>query len=98
MTEAPFYYSYFHGQGRELLAETLGDPNPFTMPGEKIVERVLSAGYTPNLQRVDREPFTGADAVSVVERDGQHFFVYIDVEAERIAVQEQRADAYEARE
>ena len=36
-----------------------------------------------------------ADAVSVVEREGQHFFVFIDLEAERIAVQEQRADAYE---
>ena len=65
------------------------------MSGDKIVERVLAAGYTPNLDRVEREPYAGADAVSVVERDGQHFFVYIDVEAERIAVQEVRQDAYE---
>ncbi len=96
MTDAPFYYSYFHGQGRELLAETLGDPNPFTMPGEKIVERVLAAGYTPDLEHVEHEPFPDADAMSIVERDGQHFFVYIDVEGERIAVQEKRAGAYEA--
>lgn len=38
---------------------------------------------------------SGADVFSVAERDGQHFFVYIDVEAARIAVQEQRAEAYE---
>ena len=95
MTEAPFYYWYFVGQGRELLAEELHDPFPFTLPGDKIVERVLAAGYRPNLERVEREPYESADAVSVVERDGQHFFVFIDVEAERIAVQEMRTDAYE---
>ncbi len=94
MTEAPFYYWYFVGIGRELLARTLGDPHPFTLPGDKIVERVLAADYGPGLHPVEREPYTGADAVSVVERDGQHFFVFIDVEAERIAIQEQRTDAY----
>ena len=60
MTEPPFYYRYFVGDGRELLAETLGDPNPFTMPGDKIVERVLAAGYTPNLKRVERDPYPRA--------------------------------------
>ena len=93
MTDAPFYYWYFHGQGRELLAEALGDPHPFTLPGDKIVERVLLSGYTPNLELVERDPYPRADALSVVEREGQHFLVFIDIEAETIAVQEVRADA-----
>lgn len=73
MTEPPFYYRYFVGDGRELLAETLGDPHPFTLSGDKIVEGVLAAGSTPNLERVEREPYTGADAVSIVEREGSTF-------------------------
>lgn len=64
------------------------------MAGEKIVERVFAAGCRPNLQPVEREPFAGADVVSVVERDGQQLFVFIDDEAERIAVEEMRVDAF----
>lgn len=96
MTEAPFYYWCFMGTGREMLSEELHEPHPFTLPGDKILKRVLAAGSTPNLDRVEREPYESADAVSVVERDGRHFFVFIDVEAERIAVQEVRAEAYQA--
>ena len=92
--EPPYFYTYFAGQGRELLALELDDPNPFTLSGAKIVERVL-AGYKPDLGHQEREPYHTADALSVVERDGQHFLVSIDVEGETIAVQEQRADAYE---
>lgn len=32
----PYYYSYCHGTGRELLADILGDPDPFGMPGTEI--------------------------------------------------------------
>ena len=95
MTDAPFYYSYFHGQGRELLAEELHDPHPFTLRGDKIVDRVIAAGYVPDLDRVERQPYPRADALSVVERDGKHFLVFIDVEAETIAVQEVRVDTYD---
>jgi hypothetical protein len=40
-------------------------------------------------------PTPTTDALAVVERERQHFLVSIDVEAETIAVQEQRMHAYE---
>ena len=91
---SPWHYIYFHGQGRDLLAETLGAADPFSLPGSEIVERVLAAGFTPDLEHARRTQFPTAKNVSMVERDGQSFIVSIDTGAETIAVQEERADAY----
>lgn len=91
-----WHYSYFAGRGRELLAEELGASDPFSLPGAEIVERMLAAGYTPDLESARRVPFPMSGLVDKIERDGQTFLVSIDSEAETIAVQEQRADAYEA--
>ena len=68
---------------------------PLSLPGSEIVERILAAGHTPDLKREQRLPFPVADNMAVVNRKGQTFVVSIDTEAETIAVQEQREDAYE---
>ena len=96
MTKAPLFYTYFAGQGLELLRLELDDPNPFTLPAAKIVERVLAAGFKPDLEHQEREPYHTADALSVIEREGQTFLVSVDIEGETIAVQEQRMKAYGA--
>lgn len=95
MTKAPYFYSYFSGHGRELLAETLGDAHPFTLSGSEIVERMLAAGYKPDPDQVWLEPLPTSGSVSVVHREGQTFIVSIDTEAETITVEEQRTEAYE---
>lgn len=92
---SPWYYSYFAGRGRELLAETLGDVDPFTLPAPEIVERVLAGGYTPDLESGRRRPFSLTGLIDSVIRDGQKFLVSTDAEAETIGVQEMREDAYE---
>ena len=92
--EPPFYYSLFAGTGRGLLAETFGDPDPFSLPASVIVERILAAGYTPDLEHEQRLPFPVADNMAVVNRKGHTFVVSIEPEAETIAVQEHRDDAY----
>lgn len=88
MIEAPYFYTHFAGRGRELLALELSDPNPFTLSGEKIVERVLAAGYKPDVENKEREAYPTPDALAIVSRNGQHFLVSVDVEGETIAVQE----------
>ena len=97
MTESPYFYSYFFGRGRELLAETLGAEDPFSLPGSEIVERVLAAGFSPDIEHEQRMPFPVADNMAVVRREGQTFAVSVDPETETIAVQEVREDAYEGR-
>ena len=94
MTDAPFYYWYFFGHGRELLEEELRDPHPFSLPGAAIVERVLAAGYTPQSENIERKPFKIVDQTSLVRRGDQTFLVWVNQGSETIAVQEQRADAY----
>lgn len=95
MTDPLFYYSYFSGRGRELLAEALDNSSPFTLPGSEIVERVLNAGYGPDLAKVQSAPFSAGQATPPVSHEGQTFLVVIDTEAELISVQEERATAYE---
>ncbi len=92
---APFYYWYFFGRGREFLEKELRDPHPFSLSGAAIVERVLAAGYTPQSENVERKPFKIADQTSIVRRGDQTFLVWVNHAAETIAVQEQRANAYE---
>ena len=51
MTDAPFYYGISRHRPR-AAGRNVGRPFPFTLPGAKIVERVLAAGYTPVLDQV----------------------------------------------
>lgn len=67
----PYYYSYFIGRGRDLLADELGDPDPFSLPSDVIVHRVLEAGHTPDLESVRRTPFPTAEKISMVMRNGR---------------------------
>ena len=94
MTESPYFYSYLYGKGRNLLAATLGAEDPFGLPGSEIVDRILAAGFTPDIGSAQRKPFPTAHEVSVVNRERQTFIVSIDTEAETIGVQEMRDDAY----
>lgn len=89
-----WFYIFFHGTGRELLADALGDPDPFRLSGSEIVERVLAAGYGPDLQTAQRFPFPATGRVDTVDRNGLRFIVSVALMSEAITVQEQRENAY----
>ncbi len=91
-----FFYSYFSGHGREILADVLGDPDPFAIPPAELVERILAQGYTPVLDRPNTEPWRTTGKVTSVERDGQTFIVCVSRDAEEISLQERREDRYDA--
>ncbi len=42
-----FFYSYFSGRGRAILADELNVNDAFALSPAEIVERILMAGYTP---------------------------------------------------
>jgi hypothetical protein len=92
------FYSYITGHGRALLADTLGVEDPFALEPAEIVERVLAAGYTPNLDRPNAESWPQIGIITEVPRDGQTFLVAVGRDAEEISMQEMRADPYEVAE
>ena len=95
MTHA-FYYGLFAGRGRELLAETLGEPDPFDLPPAEILDRVVGMGFGPDLAQESRRPFAiGAGWSRTVDRADQRFIISVDAAAETIAVQEIRRDRYD---
>ncbi len=89
-----FYYSYFAGHGRAILAEELRAEDPFGLAPADIVERVLSAGHTPAVDRPRPEPWPQVGIITEVPRDGQTFLVAVGRDAEEISLQEVRADPY----
>ncbi len=89
-----FYYSYFTGHGRVSLAHTLGTSDPFGLEPCKIIERILAAGFRPVLKKPKTEPWRTIGPVSEVAVDGQTFLIAVAKKAERISIQEVRADAY----
>lgn len=93
-----FYYSYFSGHGRALLADELGAEDPFSLSPAEIVERILAAGYPPNVEWLSHEPWPQLGIVTVIRRDGQSFHVAVSRDAERISLQEVRLSGYEAQE
>ncbi len=90
-----WFYTYFAGRGRELLAETLGVEDPFSLPGSEIVDRILAAGFTPDVEHGQRKPFALTGLVELVKHADQRFYVSINPDSEKITVQERRADRYE---
>ena len=93
-----FYYSYFSGHGRALLADQLDAEDPFSLSPAEIVERILMAGYPPNVEWPSSKPWPQIGIVTVVRRDGQSFRVAVSRDAERISLQEVRYTGYEAQE
>ncbi len=89
-----FYYSYFVGHGRAILASELGAEDPFGLAPPDIVERVLAAGHTPTVDRPRTEPWPQVGIVTEVPRDGQTFLLAVGRDAEEISLQEARADPY----
>ncbi len=89
-----FFYSYFSGHGREILADVLDAEDPFGMAPAEVVERILAAGYTPVVDQPKEEPWRYIGTVSQVERDEQAFLVR-SRDAEEIGLQEMRADRYD---
>ncbi len=94
MGVAMFYYSYFSCRGREILADVLGDDDPFAIPPAELVERILDQGYTPVIDRPKPEPWRTIGTVTEVEREEQTFIVSVSRDAEKISLQEMRIDAY----
>ncbi len=88
------YYSWFHGHGRTILADDLGAEDPFGLDSAVIVDRIIAAGYTPEVDRPQEAPFRGLGLVAEVERDGVNYLVSISKDAEEIGVQEWRDVAY----
>ena len=72
-----FYYSYFSGHGREILADVLGDDDPFAIASADLVERILDQGYTPVVDNPKPEMWRTVGKVTEVERDVQTFIVCI---------------------
>ncbi len=89
------YYSYFSGHGRAILADELNASDPFALSPAEIIERILMAGYTPNVGCFSSEPWPQAGAVTEVRRDGQSFRVGVSRDAERISLQEVRYSGYD---
>ena len=85
-----FFYSYFSGHGREILADVLGADDPFGIPPAEIVERVLTNGYTPVVDQPKTEMWRTVGTVTEVERDGQTFIVCVSRDAQEIGLQEAR--------
>ena len=89
-----FFYSYYSGHGREILAEALGAEDPFSLSPAEIVERILAAGYVPVINQPKEEPWQCIGFVSQVDRDEQTFLVAVSRDAQEIVLQEIRADPY----
>ncbi len=89
-----FYYSYFSGHGREILADVLGDDDPFSIPPAEIIERVLALGFSPDVTKHSAEIWPTIGRVFEVWREKQDFLVAVSRDAQEVSVQEARADAY----
>ncbi len=89
------FYSCLTGHGRALLADTLGVEDPFALEPAEIVERVLAAGYTPDIDRPNAESWPSSGIVTVVRREDQTFLVSVSRHAEEISMQEMRVKRYE---
>lgn len=79
-------------QARELLTKTLNNSDLSTRPADKIANRVLAAGYRPDLGSVKRKPFVTSDDVLIVGRGDQMFLASVDTEAKILLVQERRGE------
>ncbi len=89
------YYCYFIGQGHDLLREQLRADDPFALSPSEIVQRLLAAGFGPNVGLGQRHLFAMTGRIRTVDFDDQRFIVWVDPESETIGLQEIRAEAYE---
>ena len=89
------YYSWFSGHGRTILADEFGIEDPFDLHPADIVDRILAAGYTPDVNHPHDAPFRGLGLIAEVERNGVNYLVSISKDAEEIGVQEWRDVAYD---
>ena len=83
-------------RGARAWLTRLGTSDPFGLDPTRIVERILAEGFRPVLKSPKTEPWRTIGPVSEVQLDGQTFLVAVSKNAERISVQEMRADAYSA--
>ncbi len=93
-----FFYSYFSGHGRAILADELDASDPFALSPAEIIERILMAGYPPNVEWPSSKPWPQVGTVTEVRRDGQSFRVGVSRDAERISLQEVRYSGYDREE
>ena len=89
-----FFYPCLFGKGRGILADLLGAEDPFAVPAVQVVERMLAAGYTSRIDRMQREPFQQFGTTAEVQIDDQLFLVAVSRDGESVSVQEVRAEAY----
>ena len=90
-----FYYSYFSGQGRGVLAAALGAEDPFNLAPYEILDRVLAGGELPLVDFRKADFWRDRGEVYEVRLAKQNFLVAISRATEEIDVQEIRADAYD---
>ncbi len=90
-----FYYSYFNGQGRSVLAAALQAEDPFKLAPYEIVDRVLANGELPLADTRKADLWRDRGEVYEVRLAKQNFLVAISRRTEEINVQEIRADAYD---
>lgn len=90
-----FYYSYFSGQGRGVLAAALGTEDPFELAPYEILDRVLAGGELPLVDFRKADFWRDRGEVYEVRLAKHNFLVAISRATEEIDVQEIRADAYD---
>ncbi len=90
-----YYYAYINAQGREFLASELHHEDPLSLSPEEIVERVLAAGYFPNLPSEKRYPIEAKGKCDNVDHENQRFIVAVDRASETLFIQEVRTEPYE---
>ncbi len=90
-----FYYSYFSGQGRGVLAAALGIEDPFTLAPYEILDRVLAGGELPQADARKADLWRDRGEVYEVRLAKQNFLVAISRANLEINVQEIRSDAYD---
>ena len=93
-----FYYSYFRGKGRDMLAGALGADDPFRMLPYEILERVLACGDPPQVDSQKANLWRDLGQVYEIRLAKRNFLVAISCGTEEINVQEIRTDAYDAAE
>lgn len=90
-----FFYSYFSGRGRAILADELNVNDAFALPPAEIIERILMAGYMPAVESPRLEPWPQVGTVTEVRRGGLTFMVAVSRDEETIGLQEARHIGYD---
>ena len=91
-----YYYDYFRGHGRRILADALFADDPFALAPAEIVGRVLDAGYCPEVACPRCSPWPTSGRLTEVQIDDTMFLVAVSRDKQDISVQEVRSEAYNA--